>query len=128
MPVSPLEIGQPLGNNKVEVSLYKNTPVEQKYSVPEEKADEFIASYHKAEKKASILSTIAMVGLGCLGAVTCAKLTSKWSMWLRVPATAAGAITGWTLAFTGMAKYGHSMEKDLLNQYGGEKLPRQNVK
>ena len=52
-----MEVGKPIDNNRVEVNATYDGISRKKFSVPKEKADEFVSTYKKKYRNATILNT-----------------------------------------------------------------------
>lgn len=118
-----LEVGQPLGNNRVEVNATYNGYQTKKFSVPEDKNDEFVSSYKKLATKVSILSTLGMCITGGLGGIAGGQLAKNASNnWVRWGAVIGGGLVGYISAMFATAPFITNMEKNVLNKFGAEEV------
>lgn len=113
-----------LDNNNVQIEISnKKNEFKKSFSVPENKADSFIASYKKNNRNVSIISNIAFVASilgGVLLASACThKLESKALKWIL---NTCGGIVGSIGAFVGTDKYIESKEKQLLNGHQAKEI------
>lgn len=121
-----MQIGQPLGNNRVEVTATYDNRFDRKFSVAEDKADEFVATYKSKYNKASILSTIGMCLLGGLGGVAGGQLAKNaGSSWVRWGAVIGGGMLGYITSMFIASKPINDMDKNLTTKFGAEEIKQQ---
>lgn len=115
-----MEVGQSLGNNRVEVKAsYNGGAYSKKFSVQDDKTDEFVSSYKKMYNKTSILSTLGMCLLGGLGGIAGGQLAKNaGNSWVRWAAVIGGGIAGYITSAFAFAKPIQNMEQDILNKFG----------
>jgi len=117
------EVGKPLGNNRVEVNATYDGISRRKFSVPEDKADEFVSTYKSKYNKASIFSTLGMCILGGLGGVAGGQLAKNASnSWVRWGAVIAGGLVGYVTSMFLAAKPIANLDKSITTRYGAEEI------
>lgn len=87
-----------LDNNRVQVDAKRkvgNQYLTESFSIPQEKADEFISAYGKKDKKTGIISSIVggIIGIGC-GILTGKLVAKSFSPIMRVVSVACGTVVG----------------------------------
>jgi len=118
-----LEIGKPLENNRVEVSATYNGTSRRKFSVEQNKADEFVSTYKKKYNTASILSTIGMCILGGTGGVIGGQLAKNaGSSWMRWTAVIAGGLVGYLASMIAFSKPIINMDKNIQKQFDAQEI------
>jgi hypothetical protein len=124
--VKDVQVGKTLPNGMVEVSYVMKDVKPRRFSVPEAKADEFIASYKKNAdntvnfKKPALLG----VGVGLLGGFGMSKLLSKMSKWFKIPMVAVttlglAAITAGATIARNVQNY-TKKEENIAKQFGAQ--------
>jgi hypothetical protein len=124
--VKDVQVGKTLPNGMVEISYVMKDVKPRRFSVPEAKADEFIASYQKNAdstvnfKKPALLG----VGVGLLGGFGMSKLLSKMSKWFKIPMVAIttlglAAITAGTTIARNVQNY-NKKEENIAKQFGAQ--------
>ena len=124
--VKDVKVGKTLPNGMVEVSYVMKDVKPRRFSVPEAKADEFIASYKKNAdstvnfKKPALLG----VGVGLLGGFGMSKLLSKMSKWFKIPMVAVttlglAAITAGVTIARNVQNY-NKKEENIAKQFGAQ--------
>ncbi len=113
-----------LDNNNVQVEISnKKNEFKKSFSVPENKADSFIASYKKNNRNVSIISNTAFVASILGGVLLISACTHKLkSTALKWILNTCGGIAGSICAFIGTDKYIESKEKQLLNNHQAKEI------
>ena len=104
-----------IGNSKSETKKY--------YSVPENRADEFIASYKKNDKKISFFTNTAFVS-AILGGVLLTSLMTRnlKSGILRWTLNTIGGIAGGVASFIAGDKYIQNKQNKLMQEYQAHEI------
>ena len=104
-----------IGNSKSETKKY--------YSVPENRADEFIASYKKNDKKISFVTNTAFVS-AILGGVLLTSLITRnlKSGILRWALNTMGGIAGAVASFLAGDKYIQNKQNKLMQEYQAHEI------
>ncbi len=118
-----MQIGQPLENKHVEVSATYNGSGTKNFSVPEDKADEFVSTYTKKFNKASVYSTLGMCLLGGLGGLAGGQLSkNSQSKALRWTAIIGGGIAAYFVSMALLAKPIINLDKKLQAEFGAKEI------
>ena len=123
-----VQVGKTLPNGMVEVSYTMKDVKPRRFSVPEAKADEFIASYQKTADDSVNFKKPALVGVGVglAGGFGVSQLFSKMSKWFKIPIVAVTTL-GLAVATAG-AMIARSVqnytkkEENLAKQFGAQLL------
>lgn len=113
-----------LDNNNVLVEISNTkTDFKKHFSVPEDKADTFVASYKKDNRNVSIISN-TLFAASCVAGVMLTnvftrKLDSKPLRWFLALAGGAAASVG---SFIGTDKYIEAKQKKLLNNFQAQEI------
>ena len=122
-----LEVGKPLENNKVEVNATYDGTSRRKFSVPQEKADEFVSTYKKKYTQATILSTIGMCLAGGAGGIIGGQFVKNTSKsWVRWTSVIGCGLLGYITSMILTAKPLINMDKNIQKQFGAEELKHNN--
>lgn len=113
-----MEVGKPLDNNRVEVNATYDGISRRKFSVPQEKADEFVSTYKKKYRNATILNTISMCLLGGAGGVLGGQLAKNASQsWVRWASVIGCGLLGYMASMILTAKPMINMDKNVQKQF-----------
>ena len=116
-----LEIGKPLENNRVEVRASYNVG-RRNFSVPEDKADEFVSTYRKKYNTASLISVACTGILGAAGGFLGDKLAKNATGWKQWAAVIAGGIAGYITATLLSIKPMTNLDKNIQAKFGAEEI------
>ncbi|MCM1004645.1 MAG: hypothetical protein NC408_09955 [Candidatus Gastranaerophilales bacterium] len=111
-----------LGNNYVQVEASSKKSWTRYFKVPEDRADEFCASYKNHDKKMKKISNVTFVGAPFLGCILALPLTSRLSGGAKV---ATGILAGAGMAVGSVFMTASILEKRLnalLKKYDSEEL------
>lgn len=119
-------LGKKVSGGSVEL-LYNMKLPAVKYSVPEDKADEFIATFKKENKKATLIPATVGLGVGALGGFGVYKLFSKnASKLLKFPIAGMAAfllgVGSAAATMVAMIKNMAKKESTILNKFDAQKL------
>ena len=118
-----MEVGKPLENNRIEVNATYDGISRRKFSVPQEKADEFVSTYKKKYRNATILNTISMCLLGGAGGVLGGQLAKNAGQnWVRWAAVIGGGLLGYISSMILTAKPMINMDKNIQKQFNVQEL------
>lgn len=118
-----MEVGKPIDNNRVEVNATYDGISRRKFSVPKEKADEFVSTYKKKYRNATILNTVSMCLLGGLGGILGGQLAKNASQsWVRWTAVIGGGLLGYISSMILTAKPMINMDKNVQKQFEAQEL------
>lgn len=113
-----------LNNNNVQVEISNpKTETKKYFSVPENKADEFITSYKKNNKNVSVFTNTIFVSsilAGVLLVSACTRnIKSKALKWIL---NTTGGIVGAVCSFSGSDKYIQKKQDKLLKEYQAQEI------
>ena len=118
-----MEVGKPIDNNRVEVNATYDGVSRRKFSVPKEKADEFVSTYKKKYRNATILNTLSMCLLGGTGGIIGGQLAKNASQnWVRWTAVIGGGLLGYIASIALSAKPMINMDKNVQKQFDAQEL------
>ena len=110
----------------VEIFYHQDQPKAQKYSVPTEKADEFISEQKKLAKKNLGILAISSAGLTALGTWGFSKLLTMKNKWVKYPLVGVGSLVmlaaSLVASLSVMTPVLYKQEKGLLKKYDAERL------
>lgn len=122
-----MKVGKPLEGNRVEVNATYDGAYKKNFSVEQENADTFVASYKSTYKKISLINTLGMCILGGLGGVAGGRLAKDVTGWKKWGAIALGGLAGWITTALTLTKPLNDMEKGVCKKFGAEVIKPKNV-
>lgn len=110
----------------VEIFINNEQPGAQKYSVPSERADEFISEQKRLAKKNLGIILTSSAGLTALGTWGLSKWLKMKNKWVKYPLVGIGAIVALAASFTVsmglMVPVLHKQENNMAKKYDAQRL------
>ena len=110
----------------VEIYIKNEQPNAQKYSVPNDKADEFISKQKKLAKTNLGIILSVSAGLTALGTWGLSKWLTMKNKWIKYPLVGAGGLVALAASFmvsmSLMVPVLHKQEKDMLKKYDAQRI------
>ena len=117
-----IKVNRKLDNNHVQIEATSKKSFTRFFKVPEDKADEFCASYKKHENKMKWLSNISFILATMIGCAVVSPLTRKASSGARLGVGVIAGVIGGTASVFATSKIMENKSDKLLKSFKAEEI------